>query len=114
MGRIKKVKGATLIETIVAMVIILVVFVISSMVFVQIAQSSSPLNIKAKKMMEVYIEETTSSQIFTDEEISRGEFLFKRQIIENNGRNVKCNFAAYNKNHQLIGQQQRILLLQQQ
>lgn len=114
MGRIRKVKAATLIETIVAMVIILVVFAISLMTFVQIAQSSSPLHIKAKKLIEIYIEETISSQSFTDGEMSREVLLFKRQVIENNGHIVKCNFAVFDKNQQLISQQQRIFLTQQQ
>ncbi|WP_205511069.1 hypothetical protein [Longitalea arenae] len=83
MGKIihKRLAAATIIETIVAMVIILVVFGITTSVLVQTSvRSFSIKKIKAAQLINTCFIKTTNEKAFMNEEIVMEEFVIRKEV----------------------------------
>jgi hypothetical protein len=85
MGKIvhKRLAAATIIETIIAMVIILVLFGITTTVLVQTSvRSFSIKRIKAEQLVNTFFIKTTKEKTFFNEEVVLDEFVIKK-VVEN-------------------------------
>jgi len=109
----KRLSAATIVETIVALVIILVLFGITTTLVVQITTSSfSVKKIKAGQLIQQYAVQTGKEKAFFDEEWVRDEFSVQRAVVEYGKRPnlVAVTFSVYN-NKQLVSRQQRLYRL---
>jgi len=77
-----KLRSATLIETIVALVIIVAVTGLTVMVFVQVTTSGYSIRqTRAGGLIEKYVSETQQQRTFVDEEFQEEEFVIRKQIL---------------------------------
>ena len=116
MGKLnfKKVKSATLVETLVALLIILVITAITVTVIVQITVSGySMQRIKAEALIERYINDAQNQKTFIDEDFQEGEFIVRKQIVENNSTKKFCwlRFSVFAANNKQIKNQNVFLLM---
>jgi len=115
MGRlkIKRVQSATLVETIVALVIILLLTGITVTIFVQITSTGySSQKLKADLLLSYYSTETKDKKAFFDEEYRDGGFIIKKEITEGDyAKNIIwVKLSVYNQNSQLIKYQNFLFL----
>ena len=100
-----KVKAATLVETIVALVIILVITGITVTVFVRVtATGFSMKQMRAASLLNRYSMETKKQKSYFDEEFREGDFLVKKQVLENSYSEdiVWIKLSVYDPGNQLI------------
>jgi type II secretory pathway pseudopilin PulG len=110
----KRLAAATIIETIVAMVIILVLFGITTTVLVQTSvRSLSIKRIKAAQLVNTLFVKTTNESAFFNEEIVMDEFVIKKEVQNYNGNDhllaVKI-IVSDNSKSELISEQRLIRL----
>ena len=114
MGKVKyiRLKAATLIETIVALVIILVIFGIVTTFLVQISVNSFSLqHIKASQLVNIYANKTAEEKSFFDEQIEQDNLIIKRQIITDysNPNLVHLKFMVYERGGKLVLLKQKLI-----
>jgi type II secretory pathway pseudopilin PulG len=103
-----KIKSATLVETIVALVLILVLFAIVSTVLIQTTKSNyTAEQLHAKWAIQQYVLHTDSSRAFFEETIQSGDLLISRKITnqEKYPGAIVLNFVAINKEKKQVGSQ---------
>jgi type II secretory pathway pseudopilin PulG len=108
----RRLPAATLVETIVAMVIILVVFGIVTTVFVQATLTTASLKkLKAVQLANIYMEQTSEEKTFFDEETTKEDYKIVRQVTAYQGHTNlwKVSIVIYDNNDQLLEQQNRLL-----
>jgi len=112
--KLKKYPAATLVETIVASVIILIVFGIATMVLVQTSKTNySTKKIRADYLIDQFAYETDQQKNFSDDEKQTDVFtLIKKIETHSFGQNVVvAKFSAIDKNGLLVSYQNRIFCL---
>ena len=114
MGKLKtntRISAATLIETIIAMVIILTIFGIVTSVLVQSSIGYFSLSkMKATQMINEYAGETNDQKAFFDETIERNGFRITREInMDALSNTIKIKFGVYNSDDRLVNYQYRIV-----
>lgn len=116
MGKIihKRLAAATIIETIVAMVIILVLFGITTTVLVQTSvRSFSIKRIKAAQLVNTCFVKTNNEKAFFNEEIKMDEFVIKKEVQPYNGNDhllAVTIIVSDNGNNELVSEQRLIRL----
>lgn len=113
MGKIKftKIQSATLVETIVALVIILVVFAITAVVLIQTNTTSfSVKELKAVQLINQFADETEKDKSFFSDDKSAGLFILHKKIEENvfKEKVVVIKFSVTDNNGKLVSYQNRI------
>jgi hypothetical protein len=111
MVTMKKVEASTILETLIASVLILIIFSVVVAVFLQTDPTKGLQIIKAEQVLRQYVDETNTEQKFEDGEKVYENYVLKRQVIESTGKRIVINFFAYNSNNELQASQQRVLLL---
>ena len=78
---VRKIKASSLIETIVAMIVLVLVFLFSVMIVNNVMQSAF-LGAKTKATLKMYtlLEETKRDKSYLDDEITYGNYTIKKQI----------------------------------
>lgn len=112
--RMKKIQAATLIETIIASVIILILFGILISFFVQISVNSfSTQEMRADQILDRYIIETDEQKAFLNEEIEVEKFIIRREIIGDLKESgfVRIKFAVYTHTNKLVSDKQRFFCI---
>ncbi len=113
MGKIvnKRISGATIIETVVAMVIILVLFSITTTVLVQTSlRSFSIKRIKAAQLVNTCFVKTTNEKAFFDEQLVMDEFLIKKEVqyYSRNKHILSVRISVADNNNELVSEQRLI------
>jgi type II secretory pathway pseudopilin PulG len=111
MGKVKlyKIRSTTILETIVALVIILAVFGTATTLFVRIsATSTSVKKLAAQQVLKAYAENTERRHLCFDEDLMVGRFEVKRQV------SASRNFVNLWQIHYYIFDQNSVLLSQWQ
>lgn len=113
MGKIinKRVPAATIVETVVAMVIILVMFGITTSVLVQTSlHSFSVKKIKAAHIINDYFSKTAEENLFFNEEVAKDGFVVKKEIenYRQNGQVIAITVSVLDNNSDVIQVQKRL------
>jgi hypothetical protein len=111
MGRIK---SASIIEAIIAAVIIVLLFAIVNTIFVNI-NSGTPvlLKIKATRLIDAYAYRAMNKELSGDMTAQEGELQIRKDIVEViNNKAVKVRFSVYDKKGKVLEEQYRILLIE--
>jgi Tfp pilus assembly protein PilV len=112
--RPKRLAASTLLETIVALVIILVIFGIVTGFLGQTTQSSfSARKIRANQLLNRYAEETDAQKSFFDEEQQHDDLLLKRRMVDDQNVKmvVRIDFSATDEQHRVVSSQQRLFYI---
>jgi hypothetical protein len=107
MGKIinKRISAATLIETIIALVIILTITGITVTVFVQVTMAGfSTKKLKAAAMIDRQVVSTRYKKTFFDEEFREQNLVLRKQVLESgHSENIsRINFSVYDEEGVLI------------
>src|SRR5688500_580384 len=100
----KRLPGATIVETIVAMVIILVLFGMATTIFVQVSRHSfSMKRQQAADLINAYSLATGEERSFVNEEISKDGFVLKKEVVSYRGHEqlTAVTFRAMDSNNEL-------------
>lgn len=104
-----RLRAGTLLETMIALVIIVTIFGIATMVLVRVtAGSASVRKLRAERILERYAEDTRRQGLFTDEERSLDSFIIRREV---KGTDISKNLWQI---HYIIYDQGRIPLAEWQ
>jgi type II secretory pathway pseudopilin PulG len=117
MGRLikKKLRAATLIETLIAMLIILLVLGVSIMVYVNIMKSDQHFkNLKADLSMEEVAAQTSERQNYHTKTIMKGERRVKRTIANfESASNVKhLQLTAFDNQNNKVKQYHELVVVE--
>jgi type II secretory pathway pseudopilin PulG len=111
MARIK-IKSSTLIETMVAMVILCLVMGTAMVVFIQATSSSISYNkVKAGFLIRNVMADTQKNQLFVDEELERDNIKILKTISSygSTGTLVKVEIVAFNSEEKILATSYAIL-----
>ena len=114
MAVLKKVKSSSLLETIIAMVIIMVVFGISIMIYVNITSSTfSTQKIKTDLLLKQLAITTLEKKSYFDETIEYEIITIDKQVQKYNDTDdvLLMTLTAYNKQQDTIAQRKQLLLV---
>jgi hypothetical protein len=106
----KRVSGTTIVETIVALVIILALFGIAVTVVVQVtAQSATSVKLKAAQAINEYALNTARHKSFVSEEIVVDGLAIAKEVSPYRYDNVLAvTFTVYDKNRQILQAEKRL------
>lgn len=113
MGTIKcrRVPGSTIVETIVALVVILVIFGIATTVFVQVSlHSFSVRKQQAAALLNEYAVSTGEQHSFINEEVTKDGLLLKKEVsgYPGNDQVTVITFEVKDHNNEILGTQKRL------
>lgn len=110
-----KIVSASILETMVAMVVLLIVFGITTMVFVQATTSSlSFRKMEAVGLLNRYISDTEKSKTYDDEEFKEDEWRIIKQVEKQEAENlVKVSFSIFDGNKEMY-KVNRLFILNEQ
>lgn len=100
-------------ETLVAMVILLVVFAAAVTVFIQVSGSSSPSEkLAAQSLIEQYLQQPQEGDYRSSASIHSGSLDFKYRVKEHiPPYTFKVVLSVYNRQQKLVEEQERVLLI---
>lgn len=112
----KRIRSATVMETLVAMVIILVVFAAAVTVFVQVSGSSGPSEkLAAQSLIEQYLRQPQDGDYGSNASLSSGSLDLKYQVKEHvPPYTYKVILSVYNRQQKLVERQERVLLIHEE
>lgn len=112
--KIKKLKASTLVETIVAMLIVTIAFSLALLLMVNISKNSNnSLKTKAYFLTNNIWVQTKAEHTFIDQEYTYGNILIKKTVTEyeNNEELFQLNISVYDKqNHKLFEQNELLII----
>ena len=106
-----RLRSATLVETIIALVIILVIFAITAVVLIRTNSTSFSIKkLRAAQLIDQFADETEKEKSFFSDEKVVGSFKLQKQIEENSFKEkiVILKFSIMDNNGRLIAYQNRI------
>lgn len=113
MGRLEmtRVKSATLVETLVAMTVLLTVVTLTMALFVQVRSTTASYSgATAAALLEEYAFATDTSRAFFDETFSKDGFIISRKIEEVDfPGTISIYFTVVDSLQQLKAEQQRVI-----
>jgi hypothetical protein len=115
MGKLatKKIKSTTILETLVALTISVFLFLMVTVLFVQVTgRSVSIKKIRAHELLNNYSLETSEQKSYYDEERAAEEFILKRQVsaVDSLPGIIRIKFLIYEGNTQLLDQIDKLVL----
>lgn len=112
--KIQKLKASTLVETIVAMLIVTIAFSLALLLMVNIGKNSNnSLKTKAYFLTNNIFVQTKAENTFVDQEYTYGNIFIKKTVkaYENNDELFQLNISAYDKqNHKLFEQNELVII----
>jgi len=114
LNKIGKVRASTLVETIVAMLIITIVFSMAFLIFLNISKNSNnAIKTKAYFLASDILVKTISEKQYFDSDYNFGNVIIKRIVTEyhKNDELFQLNITAFDfKNHKLFEQNKLIII----
>jgi hypothetical protein len=108
-----KVKASTLIEVVVAMVIMFITFGLGMMIYHNVLKSGINLqNIKADHLSSQIVEETIKARSYFDEEMELQDLLVKKRIgpYQNNSSLLLLEIQVFSKDAKLLAETSQLIL----
>lgn len=109
-----KLKAASLLETILALVITMLVFGIASMVYVNVLKSGITLSaLTARQKLEVLAEETKRSKTFVSETVKEEGYTIEKSIepYQGNTSLLKMELQVIDEQGKVLAEYKELLLL---
>ena len=110
-----KLKGSTLVESLVAMVILVITTGITAMIYVNILESQrGPLKLQANNLLENIAGESKASNNFIDEEIKSGDIRIIKTAKKYSDKKslLLLELIAFDLNGKLITKRKELILAQ--
>jgi type II secretory pathway pseudopilin PulG len=108
-----KLKGNTILETIVALVIILTVFGIATTIFARVVAGSVPMKkMAAEQVLKIYAETTRQQHDFVDSDEKIDSFIVRRRVTEmkDYGNLWRIHYTIYDQDNSLLADWQQYTL----
>ena len=109
-----KIKASTLVEAIIAMLIVTIAFSLALMLMLNISKNSNnSLKIKAYILANDIMVKTKSEKLYFDQEFDYGNITIKKTVIEyeNNEELFQLNVSAFDsRNHKLFEQNELLII----
>lgn len=102
-----KLKGTTLIESLIAMVVVMLCFGIATTVYVNVITSGNQVQkLKSQLLLKKIASETKQNRLFLDKKTSSDEIIVEKKIIQYGGMKnlLQLNLKAYTKNEKLLSE----------
>jgi type II secretory pathway pseudopilin PulG len=102
-----KIKGNTIIETVIALTIILIVFGIATTLFVEtIKEQDSIKTIKATGVLQAYANRTISEKDFFNSSEQDNEFILKREITDTSAfiNLIRIHFSILDTSQKMVNE----------
>jgi len=100
-----KIKASSILETLVALTILLVIFGIVTTVFVQVSlNSGSEKQFKVEQLLNEFAKSTKDERSYFDDEVKKDDFLLQRKVEKyyDNPVVVHIHFLIYDANNKLL------------
>ncbi|MCR6641070.1 MAG: hypothetical protein NVV82_19280 [Sporocytophaga sp.] len=109
----QKIKASSLIEVVVAMVVMVITFGVGMMIYHNILRSGINLqNVKAEMLLSKISEETIRSRSYFDEDINEGELIVRKKVgkYQNNALLLLLEIQVYSKEEKLLAESNNLIL----
>ena len=106
---IYKIKASTLIETVVAMTIMLIFILLSMLILTNINKNNNKIKIRAHIVTDYFLEYTKNESRFFDEEFNDAGMRIEKTIELKNENAIIVNVKAYNADTILILEKKEIV-----
>lgn len=103
----KKIKAATMIESLIAMVVVMLCFGIATTVYVNVISSGNQLlKMKSEFLLRKVALESKRDHLFLDEKITVDEITVQKRVTPYNGSKklVRLNLQAFGNNEKLLSE----------
>jgi len=100
-----KIKASSILETLVALTILLVIFGIATTIFVQVSlNSGSEKKLKAEQLLNEFAKSTKDEQSYFDDEVKRGDFILQKKVetFHDNPVVFSIHYLIYDANNKLL------------
>lgn len=114
--KVRKIAAATIIETMVAMTILLVLFGMAITLLVQVTLAgNSGKKIKAEQLLSDWAVKTKQDQQYVDEEITADGFLLKRTVKAAAGENglLEIEYSIYEDGKKLLPDRKELVIYEE-
>jgi Tfp pilus assembly protein PilE len=108
-----KLKGNTIIETIVALTIILIMFGIATTLFVEtIKEQDSLKTMKARGILQLYVNRTVSEKHYYNSSEKVNDFILEREITDTHKsiNLVRIHFLILDRNENIISEWNQLVI----
>lgn len=115
MGKLKKLKASTLLESMVAMMIVMMCLGFFSMIYVNIMNSdNNRQKLKISLLLKTIANQTIKESKFIDEQIKQGDITIEKKIetYENTSNLKLIKLTANNENGNTINQYKQLVIVQ--
>jgi Tfp pilus assembly protein PilV len=83
----KKITASTLLESLIAMVVVMVSFAIASAIYLQILSSGGEFQkLKAAALLQKIADETKQNRLYLDDNITVDQFVVEKKVVSYNGQ----------------------------
>ncbi|MBO9702110.1 MAG: hypothetical protein J7604_18015 [Sporocytophaga sp.] len=109
-----KIKASSLIEVVVAMVVMVITFGVGMMIYHNILRSGINLqNVKAEMLLSRIAEETVRSKSYFDEDIKEGELIVRKKVgkYQNSTSLLQLEIQVYSKEEKLLAEGNNLILV---
>ncbi len=111
----KKIKGATLIESLIAMLIVMLCFGIAITVYVNVISSGNQLQkLKSELLLKQIAVQTKNAGVFLDEKMTLDGIVVQKKIVPYNGLKhlIHLNLKAYSSSEKLLSEYNELVPVQ--
>ena len=111
MVKLTKIKGSSLVEVTVSLVIIMMVFAFSLMIYLNVTKSTISPELQLKLFLQDYALKSKREKLYTNEEVVFGEYIIRREVIPYQGNTdlLLCSYIAEDQEENLITQRREIV-----
>ena len=109
----RRLLGTTLIETLIAMTILIVITVIGFMIFTQVIfQNLSNQKLKASLILKVYADSTLTHSQYFDDTWQNDDISLIRKVETNDAYSgiIQLHFTAFNRSGNLLSEEKKLVL----
>lgn len=111
--KMSRIKASSLLETIIALMVIMIVFGIAMTIYVNVMKNSTSLSeLKASLKLEELARETKEKKSYFDESFNDESTLIEKKVKKYNDREglLLLDFQAYDKTNKRLAERKEIIL----
>ena len=108
----KKIKGSTLVESLIAMVVVMVSFGVATTVYVNVLSSRDEIQkLKSMTILKKLAFESKQNRLFLDDNITVDGFVIEKKVVSYNGQKdlFQLKLKAFNQNEKQLAEYNELI-----
>jgi len=109
---IKRIQASTLVESLIAMVVVVISFGIATTVYINVLSSGEEVQkLKSMAILQKIAVEVKQDHLFLDDDLKEGEFVIEKKIVSYNGQKYlfHLKLKAFSKNSKQLAEYNELI-----